>query len=124
MFKKILLAAVIGASFGAVPLAALAQRVNIIVAPPPPRSEVVPAPRRGFEWAPGHWEWRNRRHVWTAGHWVQARRGYSYEAPRWVENNGRWNMNQGRWVRATRNDRDGDGVRNSRDSAPNNPNRN
>ena len=36
--------------------------------------------------------------------------------PRWEERNGRWAFQSRRW------DRDGDGVPNSRDSHPNNPN--
>ena len=122
MLKKILLAGLMVTSFAAVPLAALARPVVITVAPPAPRHEVVPAPRRGYAWAPGHWEWRHQRHVWVAGHWVRARPGYAYEAPRWVHNNGRWQMEEGRWAR-TRRDRDGDGVPNRMDRAPNNPNR-
>ena len=123
MLKKILLAGLMATSFGAVPLGAFARPVIITVAPPAPRHEVIPAPRRGYVWAPGHWEWRQQRHVWVAGQWMHARRGYAYESPRWLQHNGRWQMEQGRWA-PTPNDRDGDGVRNRMDRAPNNPNRN
>ena len=34
--------------------------------PPPPRYEVVPAPRRGMVWVPGHWA---GPHTWVDGHW-------------------------------------------------------
>ena len=122
MLKQVFLAGMIAASFSAmVPLAAQARPVYVTVAPPPPQVEVVPAPRRGSEWVGGHWEWRHRQHVWVAGHWIKARRGYAYESPRWVERNGQWEMVQGRWVRGGR-DRDGDGVPNRVDRAPNNPN--
>ncbi|MFY3386780.1 YXWGXW repeat-containing protein [Paracidovorax sp. MALMAid1276] len=84
-------------------------------APPPPRHEAVPHPRRGMVWVPGHWEWRGHRHVWTQGHWVKARPGYHYREPRWVEHGGRWDMRPGGW------DRDGDGVPNRHDRRPNNP---
>jgi hypothetical protein len=57
MIRKILLAALIGASFAGVPLASFAQ-VTVRIAPPPPRQEAIPAPRRGMVWAPGHWEGR------------------------------------------------------------------
>jgi hypothetical protein len=84
-------------------------------APPPPRHEAVPRPRRGMAWVPGHWEWRGHRHVWMQGHWVKARPGYHYREPRWVEHGGRWNMQPGGW------DRDGDGVPNRYDRRPDNP---
>jgi len=103
----------------AVPTAAQAQPVITIQGPPPPpRSERVPPPRRGYVWAPGHYEWRGGRHVWVRGMYVRARPGYAYRPPEWRENNGRWEYNRGRW------DRDGDGVPNRHDRRPNNPYRN
>ena len=92
--------------------------VTIQVAPPPPRFERVPPPRRGFVWAPGHYEWRGGRHVWVGGYWVRARPGYAYRAPAWRQDGGRWVYSAGRW------DRDGDGVPNRYDRRPNNPYRN
>lgn len=97
-------------------------------APPPPRYEAMPRPRRGMAWVPGHWEWRGHRHVWQQGHWIKARSGYHYRAPRWVQHGSRWNMQPGGWDRdrdgvANRydRDRDGDGVRNRHDRRPDNP---
>jgi hypothetical protein len=120
MIKKLVLAAVLAASFGSVVPAANAALI-VRVAPPPPREEIIPAPRSGHVWSAGHWEWRNRHHQWVGGTWVRERRGYHYSQPTWVENNGRWRMERGNWRRG---DRDGDGVPNRRDNAPNNPNRN
>ena len=97
-------------------------------APPPPRHEAMPHPRRGMVWVPGHWEWRGHRHVWQQGHWVKARQGYHYREPRWVEHGGRWNMQSGGWDRdgdgvpnRHDRDRDGDGVSNRHDRNPDNP---
>lgn len=104
----------------AVPTTAQAQPViNVQIGhpPPPPRAERMPPPRRGFVWAPGHWEARRGQYVWAPGHWVKARPGYAYRAPEWRERGGRWEYNRGRW------DRDGDGVPNRHDRRPNNPNR-
>lgn len=123
MLKKILLASLVAASFGAIPVASVARDIIVQIAPPAPRQEVVPAPRRGYVWAPGHYEWRNRRHVWVEGRWLRERRGYAYNGPTWEERNGRWVMRQGQWVRGGR-DNDRDGVPNRFDSRPNNPNRN
>lgn len=122
--KKLALAFSIGAasllSAGAltVPTAAQAQPVVIQVAPPAPRFERVPPPRRGYVWAPGHYEWRGGRHAWVGGVWVRERPGYAYRAPQWRQDGGRWQYSAGRW------DRDGDGVPNRYDRSPNNPYRN
>ena len=121
MIKKIVLAAMVAASFGGVATSVTAANVVVQVAPPALRAEVMPPPRRGYVWVAGHWEWRNRHHQWVKGTWIRERRGYMYNQPAWVERDGRWNMNRGGWRRG---DRDGDGVPNRQDSAPNNPNRN
>ena len=89
-------------------------------APPPSRVEVVPAPRRGYEWAPGYWNWQGRHHVWHAGTWVRARPGYVYSSPTWVEHDGRWQFRQSQWARR---DNDRDGVPNGADRRPNDPTR-
>ena len=119
MMKKTLLATLFAASLGAVATpAAAAVDVFVQVAPPAPRYEVVPAPRYGYTWTPGYWDYRGHKHHWVRGAWVRERRGYHYVQPAWVENGGRWTMRPGSWARG---DRDGDGVPNGRDRAPNNP---
>lgn len=122
MIRKTLLATMVAASLGVgaivVPAMAEARDVIIRVAPPAPREEVVPAPRRGYLWTPGYWDWRGHRHVWVAGTYVRERRGYRYESPRWTERNGGWVIQRGHWGKG---DRDGDGVPNRLDRAPNNP---
>ena len=124
MFKKILIATVIGASFTSIPLVASARTYVITEAPPAPRSEAPPQMRRGQEWAPGHYQWRNGNYVWVDGRFMRERRGMHWVADSWVERNGRWTMVRGHWQRGHRmNDRDGDGVPNRRDARPNNPNK-
>ena len=117
--KKLLLAALVAGSLGGVTLPASAD-VVIRTAPPPPRDERMPEARRGYVWAPGHWEWRHGRYVWNNGKWLRERHGYAYRAPNWVERDGRWMMERGGWRRG---DRDGDGVPNRMDNHPNNPRR-
>jgi len=39
--------------------------VDVDVAPPPPRVVEYPAPRAGFVWAPGYWNWNGHEHVWA-----------------------------------------------------------
>ncbi len=140
-------AAVILGTAAFIPTQAVAQvgvNVNIGNAPPPPRYEVVPTPRRGYEWAPGYWNWNGRRHVWSAGHWERVRVGHYYQRPEWQQGNDGWRLNRGGWQRGENGnrgnargdrdhdgvpnrmdrDRDGDGVPNRMDSNPNNPHRN
>lgn len=136
------LALVVGAaallSLGAMTVPAVAQAQTYphtltaiqFGAPPPPRAERVPAPRRGYVWAPGHYEWRGNRYAWVRGTWLKARPGYAYQAPEWRERDGRWQYRGGRWDRdgdgvpnRMDRDRDNDGVRNRDDRRPNNPNR-
>lgn len=135
MMKKTLLATLFAASLGAVAVPASAA-VDIVlqVAPPEARYEAVPAPRRGYTWAPGYWDWRGNRHVWVSGSWVRDRPGYYYQSSHWVERDGRWHMQRGSWNRGDRDrdgipnnrdrDRDGDGVANRYDRSPDNPRRN
>jgi hypothetical protein len=75
--------------------------VDIDVRPPPPRVVVVPAPRRGYVWAPGYWYWDGRRdrHVWMDGRWIGERRGWRWQPAHWEERRGRWHFEPGHWVR-------------------------
>lgn len=132
MIRKIVLAAMVSAALGSITVPAAAA-VYVQIAPPQPRAEFVPAPRRGYVWVGGHWSWKNHRHQWINGSWLRDRRGYQYNQPAWVERNGRWQMERGTWIRGDRDgdgipnrmdrDRDGDGVRNSADRRPNDPRR-
>jgi hypothetical protein len=121
MIRKILVAALLAASFGSIATSAGAE-IIVRVAPPQPRMEVAPQPRRGYVWVAGHWEWKNRqhKHQWVAGTWVRERRGHHYNQPTWVERDGGWSMERGGWQRG---DADRDGVPNNQDRSPNNPNR-
>ena len=131
---KPLLGAVLAATLMGFGAAAHAQYSAIVsVAPPAPRHEAAPAPREGWVWAPGHWEWRNGDYVWREGSWMRDRTGYEYREPRWVQRaNGEWVMVGGNWEqrmaerearrearRYHRNhpmgDLDGDGIANRND---------
>jgi hypothetical protein len=143
MFKKTFVGALIaaGSLVAMLPGTATAQTGVIVqTAPPPPIHEVVPAPRSGYIWAPGHYQWRGDQYVWMRGHWMPERYGYAYREPRWVQRgNSEWYLIGGDWVRrddrygyderrhsrrfGPYGDRDGDGVQNRFDRFPNNPNR-
>lgn len=136
MMKKLLIAALVAGSLGSAALPAYSAVIVVREAPPSARSERMPAPRRGYEWVAGHWDWRNNHHVWVRGKWLRERRGYHYNQPAWEQRDGRWVMTRGAWARGQRDrdgdgvansrdrDRDGDGVPNRHDERPNNPNRN
>jgi hypothetical protein len=127
MIRKTLLATLLASALGAVAVPAAAQ-IYVQVAPPAPMHEVVPAPRAGYVWAPGYYDWRNNRHVWVAGHWVRERPGYAYYSPRWVERDGRWYQERRGWMQREERmarrgrDSDGDGVPDRMDAQPYNPN--
>ncbi|HEV7576174.1 MAG TPA: YXWGXW repeat-containing protein [Caldimonas sp.] len=121
MFSKFKTLALVAAASATISASAVAAPyIDVRVAPPPPRTEVVPAARAGYAWVPGYWDWRGHRHVWMSGHWERARRGYVYREPRWEQSGDRWRLNRGMWARG---DRDGDGVPNAVDRHPDNPRR-
>ena len=113
------------------------QAVIVQAAPPAPLYEAVPAPREGYAWAPGHFEWRNGQYAWVGGEWMTARPGFAWRAGHWEQrNDGTWQFAAGHWMRADDyaynsgearrgpyGDRDGDGVINRDDRYPRDPSR-
>jgi len=80
-------------------VASAAVGIDITVAPPAPRVEVVPPSRPGFVWAPGFWEWRGGAHVWVPGHWMGERRGWHWAPDRWEQRGDHWHHWRGHWER-------------------------
>jgi|KBSSwiStaDraftv2_1062776.scaffolds.fasta_scaffold04972_7 hypothetical protein len=120
-FRKSLIAVLCAASLGtiAVPMAATADvGIYFNSAPPAARYEAIPAPRNGYVWSSGYWNANGNRHVWKAGHWERQRTGYHWAQPTWTQRDTRWQLERGRW---NKGDRDGDGVPNAVDRAPDNP---
>lgn len=75
---------------------------SVVMAPPPPRYEVIGvAPHPGWFWIGGHWAWRVDRHVWVGGHWQAPRRGHVWQPHRWEPISGGrgWREAPGRWRR-------------------------
>jgi hypothetical protein len=123
MIKKTFAVAVLAAaSAGAfVPMAANAQTYTIVrVAPPAPVQEVVPAPRQGWVWAPGYYDYRGNQYVWVEGHWMRERHGQQWREARWVETPNGWRRVGGNWERGPNGDRDHDGIANRDDNYNNN----
>jgi hypothetical protein len=119
--RKLILGSLVAATLGSTSLPA-AARTNVEffvnIAPPPVRYEYAPAPRVGFVWVPGSWDWRYNRHYWVGGHWIRERPGYYYAPARWVHERGRYSYYRPAWRSW---DRDGDGVPDRYDRAPRNP---
>ena len=125
MWQRLAVAGALVTSIGtSIPVSADVD-VVVRIAPPAARVEVVPAPRVGYAWAPGHWAWRDGRHVWIGGVWIRERPGMHWHPSRWVHRDGQWRFVSGGWAGHPYvvRDRDGDGVRNRKDARPHNPNR-
>ena len=94
LFAGIFLAA--GAS--AMPAVAASPSEIINRTPPPPeRIEAAPAPKKGFAWSPGFWEWRGTGYKWTPGEWIKEKRGHQWQPYRWEEREGRYHFVHGAW---------------------------
>ncbi|MDB5989275.1 MAG: putative signal peptide protein [Herbaspirillum sp.] len=100
--KRMLCTAALIAAAGSIlmPLSAVAQvGVSVVIGnqPPPPRYEPVPAPRAGYIWAPGYWNWDGRGHVWAPGHWEQADPYRQYRPAQWRQGPHGWVLDRGGW---------------------------
>lgn len=97
--KNFLCAAAISA-IALMPINGVAQvsvNINIGNPPPPPRYEVIPAPRYGYIWIPGYWDWDGQYHVWAKGHWERERPGQQFQHPEWWHGNNGWELHRGGW---------------------------
>lgn len=117
--RKLILGSLVAATLAGISIPA-AARTNVDFylnfGPPVAPVEYVPAPRLGFVWVPGYWDWRGHHHYWVRGHWVRHRHGYVYEPVRWVHRDGRYYYYRAGW-----RDADRDGVPNRYDRAPYDP---
>ena len=96
MNKLTLSSLVVALGLGALPAWSAIEYIEVQVAPPAPRVEVVPAIREGSVWIPGYWDYRGSDYTWVEGHFAPARTGYGYVAPRYEEREHR--LYAGRWV--------------------------
>lgn len=81
--------------------------VSCVIAPPevvvmrsvpPPRIEVIPAPRTGYVWVNGHWRWWRGAYAWEPGHWIAVRAGYHWVTGHWVPRGSGWVWIDGYWA--------------------------
>jgi hypothetical protein len=111
------LAIVVSSGLGSGLGTAQAQAIVGERAMPAPLVEVVPGPRAGYAWVPGHWTWRRGGWVWVKGHHVRGAVVAAMPAPIvevvparpsarhvWVKGHhvyegGRWVWRPGVWIR-------------------------
>jgi hypothetical protein len=71
--------------------------LEIGVAPPPARVEVVPAPREGYVYDRGHYEWDGQQYQWREGRYIERREGHEWR-PSVIEHHGdKWRFRAGHW---------------------------
>jgi WXXGXW repeat (2 copies) len=86
------------AGFG-ITAAGAATGIDADTAPPPARDERAPAPRDGYVWASGYWDWNGRAYSWVSGHFIFERRGAHWVADRWEQAGSHWQRVAGHWER-------------------------
>jgi hypothetical protein len=67
------------------------------VAPPAPREERAPAPRDGYIWAPGYWDWNGHAYSWVSARYLYEHRGAHWVADRWEQAGSHWQHVSGHW---------------------------
>jgi hypothetical protein len=65
-------------------------------APPPLREEKF-APRPGFVYIPGRWDWKDHRWAWMPGRWEKERAGKHWRPARWELRGKEYALVEGDW---------------------------
>jgi hypothetical protein len=86
----------LAASSVVAPTIASAANDSADVAPPAPRVEPV-APREGYIWAPGYWEWNGLAYKWVSGRYIYERRVAHWVPDRWEQVGPHWQHVHGHW---------------------------
>jgi hypothetical protein len=97
--RTALFCAVVGIAAGVPILASARTYLDVEIAPPAAREEVVPAGRAGYAWAPGYYNYSGHAHVWVGGRYIHSRHGHHWVADRWEQRGDRWHHEAGRWDR-------------------------
>ena len=98
--SKRLMAAMFAAGLVGAPVAGFAAtEIEVNVAPPAERNEVVPAPREGYTWERGYWRYDNdaKKYNWNEGRYIQNREGHRYVQHEWTSDGGKWRFRAGHW---------------------------
>ena len=95
-----LLAALFAVGILVAPVTAVtAADIEVTIAPPADRVEVVPAPREGYVYERGYWRWDNdaKRYDWTDGRYIKNREGHKYVEREWRQDGDKWRFRAGHW---------------------------
>ena len=67
--------------------------------PPPPRYGVIGvAPRAGYVWTDGYWDWRGGNYVWVNGRWMRPPRAHAvWVSGGWVQGRHGYEFRRGHW---------------------------
>lgn len=66
-------------------------------APPPPRDENYGAPRDGYVWARGFFQWKNGAYDWVPGHWERKQAARQWADAKWELRGTVWIFVEGGW---------------------------
>jgi hypothetical protein len=83
--------------FGASSVGLAGPGIEAEAPPPPARDERSPAPRDGYVWTPGYWEWSGHAYSWVSGRFIFQRRGAHWVADRWDQVDSHWQHVAGHW---------------------------
>ena len=98
--RKLAVASLLVTCTSIAPQFALARAdINVTIAPPPLREEVVPAPRHGYVWAPGYWAWDHNKYAWRTGTWMHERPHQHWVAHNWEHRGEHYYFSTGHWAR-------------------------
>jgi hypothetical protein len=96
--KMVMLSMVLGMGAIAAPAVSNARvYLDVNIAPPPNREEVILSPRVGYVVAPGYWSWSGHQHVWNRGHYIREHRGHEWVGDRWDQRGDKWHHERGHW---------------------------
>jgi len=87
----------IGLAAGAAIAQARSVEDEINTAPPADRAEVVPAPRTGYVYERGHYDWDGHAYVWNEGRFIEERPGHVYEQPMIEHRGEHYYFHKGHW---------------------------
>ena len=78
---------------------ARAGALDAASAPPPSREEQTPAPRDGYVWAAGFWDFNGHTYDWVPGHFIFQHRGAHWVPDHWDQAGAGWHRTVGHWER-------------------------